>query len=47
MSGCVCGVCFVAGTLEDYEQAYSKCEAQLARVNERKAKVGTLVQWLM
>ncbi|KAK7087738.1 hypothetical protein V1264_021749 [Littorina saxatilis] len=26
------------GTLEDYEQAYSKCEAQLARVNERKAK---------
>ncbi|XP_076434791.1 spliceosome associated factor 3, U4/U6 recycling protein-like [Babylonia areolata] len=26
------------GTLEDYEVAYSKCEAQLARVNERKAK---------
>ncbi|KAK7506101.1 hypothetical protein BaRGS_00002823 [Batillaria attramentaria] len=26
------------GTLEDYEQAYAKCEAQLARVNERKAK---------
>jgi hypothetical protein len=28
-----------AGTLEDYEAAYSKCEVQLARVNERKAKV--------
>lgn len=33
-------ILLLTGTLEDYEQAYTKCEAQLARVNERKAKVG-------
>ena len=28
------------GTLEQYEQAVERCDAQMARIEERRAKVG-------
>lgn len=38
----ICNLTFYPGTLEQYEQAVSKCEAQMNRINERREKVGIL-----
>jgi hypothetical protein len=32
-------LCLCTGNLEQYEQAISKCEAQMERINERREKV--------
>ena len=32
-------IIFCIGTLEQYDQAVSKCEAQMARITERREKV--------